>query len=175
MDDPFPSQTDIFPVQDPWRAPAEWRDQLGSRRALDTWLGLTGSLTRALREACPAGVDLRIHRRSQAPVPASGASLLGIGASEPVWLREVWLLCGEAAVVFARSWIPDGVLPDPGEYPLGDRLFEPDSGVDRVSLEAAPVTGPDGSTLWARRSLHASAEGRLMVGEVFLPAMDNLL
>jgi hypothetical protein len=77
-------------------------------------------------------------------------------------------------MVFGRSWIPEGALADPGDYPLVDWLFEPGSGAERLSLEAAPVAGARGERRWARRALHATPRGRLLVGEVLLPAMETL-
>ena len=88
--------------------------------------------------------------------------------------REVYLQCGPSDVVFARSWIPPGVLADPGEYPLGDRLFEAGTDIVRMQLEAAPVSGWKGEKLWARRAIYQTGGGRLLVGEVFLPGMHRL-
>lgn len=174
MNEPFPADTDLFPVLGPWRPPPDWRAELGARDHLAAWLELEGSLTSALRAACRDRFELHIHRRIRVALPAPGAELLQRPAGEEVSQREVYLRCGGSDAVFARSWIPDGVLTDPGEYPLGDRLFEPTAGVERLHLEAAPVAGPEGGTLWARRSLHRTAGGRLLVGEVFLPGMDDL-
>ena len=157
-----------------WRPSESWQDHLGNAGHLAPWLGEAGSLTEALRGACGEGLSLQIHRRLQVPLPAGASGLLGRPPGEMVRQREVWLLCGENRVVFARSWIPDGVLPDPGEYPLGDRLFEARTRAERIRLDVAPVTGPEGETLWARRSLHFTPAGRLLVGEVFLPGMEAL-
>jgi chorismate-pyruvate lyase len=174
MSEPFPAETDLFPTLGPWRPPEAWRPELGERAHLMDWLALTGSLTEALRAACRATFGLRIHRRTEVALPAAGAELLALGPGTPVQQREVYLSCGDHDVVFARSWIPAGAMADPGEYPLGDRLFEAGSDVARLRLEAAPVAGEAGEALWARRSLHRTAGGRLLVGEVFLPGMDRL-
>lgn len=174
MSEPFPADTDLFPTLGPWRPPEAWRTELGERAHLAGWLALTGSLTEALRTGCRTAFALRIHRRTEVTLPAAGADLLDLATGTPVQQREVYLSCGEDDVVFARSWIPAGTLADPGEYPLGDRLFEAGSDVARLRLEAAPVPGAAGDTLWARRSLHRTGGGRLLVGEVFLPGMDRL-
>ncbi|HKJ70932.1 MAG TPA: chorismate lyase [Gammaproteobacteria bacterium] len=174
MTEPFAADTDLFPTLGPWRPPASWAGELAGRAQLADWLALAGSLTEALRAACPEAFSLHIHRRLTVPLPAAGAELLQRPAGEAVHQREVYLRCGGTDLVFARSWIPQGVLPDPGEYPLGDRLFEPSADVARLRLEAAPVAGAGGETLWARRSLHRAGGGRLLVGEVFLPGMDTL-
>jgi chorismate-pyruvate lyase len=173
MSDPFPAETDLFPTTGPWRPPSEWLGHLGDHAALAPWLGLAGSLTNALRDACGGGFGLHIHRRLEVALPAPAAELLQRPAGETIRQREVYLRCGENDLVFARSWIPEGVLPDPGEYPLGDRLFEPDADVARISLEVAPVAAGS-ATLWARRALHRTSGGRLLVGEVFLPGMEAL-
>ena len=174
MTEPFPADTDLFPTLGPWQAPEAWAGHLAGRAYLADWLALTDSLTEALRGACRATFTLRIHRRHEIALPAAGAALLDLPAGTPAHQREVYLRCGADDVVFARSWIPAGVLADPGEVPLGDRLFEAGADVARLSLEAAPVAGGGGETLWARRSLHRTGAGRLLVGEVFLPGMDRL-
>ena len=174
MTDPFPADTDLFPTLGPWRPPQAWTDELAGRHRLVGWLDLAGSLTNALRAACSDAFALRIHRRGRVALPGAAAALLQRPEGEAVHQREVYLRCGSADLVFARSWIPEGVLADPGEYPLGDRLFEPGADVRRLRLEAAPVAGAGGETLWARRSLHQTASGRLLVGEVFLPGMERL-
>jgi chorismate-pyruvate lyase len=173
MDDPFPSADDLFPVAAPWAPPDAWSDQWPADGRLGGWLTTAGSLTRALRAACAGPFDLQVHRRTERPLPAAGATLLGLGTGAPVRQREVWLRCAGEAVVFARSWIPDGVMADPGDHPLGDRLFEPGE-AERLSLEMAPVEEPGGRRLWARRSLHRTERGRLLVGELFLEGMDAL-
>jgi len=173
MDEPFLAETDLFPTRGPWR-PSASRGEDGPPDPLALWLDCRGSLTQALREACPGAFGLRIHRRVNVSLAGESARLLGLPPGSTVLQREVWLLCNEREVVFARSWIPSEALPDPGCHPLGDRLFEPGGEAERLSLEAAPVTGPEGETLWARRSLHQVAGGRLLVGEVFLPAMETL-
>ncbi|MEF8792619.1 chorismate--pyruvate lyase family protein [Thiohalorhabdus sp.] len=174
MTDPFPAETDLFPTLGRWQPPRAWIGRLAERAHLADWLTLDDSLSKALRAACGGTFALRIHDRCRVALPPGAADLLDRPAGEEVAKREVFLQCDGADVVFARSWIPDGVLADPGEYPLGDRLFDPDSGLRRLRLEAAPVAGPEGETLWARRSLHETQTGRLLVGEVFLPAMDSV-
>jgi len=173
MDHPFASANDLFPVAAPWAPPEAWDDALPADGRLAAWLTTPGSLTRALRQACPGAFDLRVHRRVERALPAPGAALLGLAMGSPVRQREVWLRCRGEAVVFARSWIPEGVLADPGDHPLGDRLFEPGQ-AERLSLELAPVTGPAGQRLWARRALHRTGQGPLLVGEIFLEGMEAL-
>jgi len=174
MDDPFPTDHDLFPLRGPWRSPGDPAELTEAPPHLAPWLTVAGSLSEALRAACPEELSLCIHRRLPVRLPDSAAPVLERPQGDTVNQREVWLLCGDCRVVFARSWIPDGVLPDPGEYPLGDRLFEPGTLAWRLRLEVAPVTGPGDQTLWARRSLHRTPQGRLLVGEVFLPGMERL-
>ncbi len=142
MDDPFPTDHDLFPLRGPWRSPGDPAELTQVPPHLASWLTVPGSLSEALRAACPEGLSLRIHRRLPVRLPESGARLLERPQGERVNQREVWLLCGDSPAVFARSWIPEGVLPDPGEYPLGDRPFEPGTQARRLRLEVAPVTGP---------------------------------
>ena len=171
MTDPFPAEDGLFATAESWH-PAE--DRVADAGALGPWLVLRGSLTAALRRACSHDLHLRVHRRFWRSVPEPAAEGLAIAPATQILQREVWLLCDDMPLVFARSWIPAGTLPDPGETPLGDRLFEADSGVERLSLEAAPIVADSGATRWARRAVHATPGGRLLVGEVFLPGMESL-
>lgn len=163
----------LFPLRGPWGDPAAWSERLVAEGAPERWLGYTGSLTHALRARCPDSFHLRLHRRARLMTLPAEAREQGLESLEGLLQREVWLECRGRAVVFARSWLPEDLLPDPGGYPLGDLLFDPDSASERLSLELAPVIGPDDAPHWARRSVYRLGGGRLVVGEVFLHDPDE--
>lgn len=163
----------LFPLRGPWEPPAAWAERLAAEGAPARWLAYTGSLTHALRARCPESFRLRLHRRARLTTLPAEARELGLAPLDRLLQREVWLECRGRAVVFARSWLPEDLLPDPGGYPLGDLLFDPGSDTERLSLELAPVTSPDGASHWARRSVYRLGAGRLVVGEVFLHDPDE--
>lgn len=163
----------LFPLRGPWAPPDAWAQPMAAEGAPSRWLGYTGSLTHALRARCPDSFHLRLHRRVRLTALPAEAGELGMALNAGLLQREVWLECAGHALVFARSWLPEDRWPDPGDYPLGDLLFEPGSGTERLSLELAPVLGPDGAPHWARRSLYRLGGERLVVGEVFLRDPDE--
>lgn len=105
-----------------------------------------------------------------------------------LWVREVRLLCGDQAWVFARTLIPAATLrgrgrglQQLGERPLGEVLFNSRL-VQRSAVEvakisarqhlyqravAAELTRP--TQLWARRSRFYLNQQPLLVCEIFLP------
>jgi chorismate--pyruvate lyase len=103
-------------------------------------------------------------------------------------VREVELMCGDAAMVFARTIIPASSLRGParrlgmlGTKPLGEVLFS-DPRMRRGPIEvarlqprhtlfaAATATLEDRpDELWGRRTLFYLAGVPLLVNEIFLP------
>ena len=65
MDDPFASADDLFPVTAPWAPAAAWAARRPNDDRLMGWLTTAGSLTRALRTACPGRFDLKVLRRTE--------------------------------------------------------------------------------------------------------------
>jgi chorismate--pyruvate lyase len=108
-------------------------------------------------------------------------------------VREVFLHCGETAVVYASSVLPLDSLHGPwrrlgdlGAKPLGAVLFA-DPRVKRLPLcfkklhpphalyrRACEVLDSPPAFLWARRSEFRLGRGRLWVTEVFLPPILEL-
>lgn len=122
----------------------------------------------------------------------SEGSLLGMRRGEVAIVREIELLVDEVPWVFARTVIPATSLRGParrlamlGTKPLGEVLFA-DQRTHRVVMEmahfhtrhnlfqqavASLATLPEG--LWGRRTLFDLAGSRLLVNELFLPALGS--
>ena len=153
------------------------------------WLIDRGSLTRRLQSRCPQfGVDL-LSQRLAAPC-RDEYEVLALGAREQCVVREVALKCGREPIVFAhsvalRQTVDTGwqLLRALGARPLGAVLFA-NPRVQRGALHfqrlnprhvlyqraCTLVTRPP-VALWARRSLFILGKSRLLVTEVFLPAI----
>lgn len=156
------------------------------------WLTDPASLTARLRARCQR-FSVRVLGQSLARVHCDEAAVLGLGAGELAWLREVVLEADGVGVVYARSIMPRGNLRGGwtrftglGNRPLGAALFA-DPRIARQPLHVArldrrdaryrlAVTAvPAGARgLWARRSVFLLAGRPLLVCEVFLPGIAEL-
>lgn len=158
------------------------------------WLSDRGSLTRSVIGNCRKrfAVDLLLQARGSA-LP-SEASLLADGPAEAHLVREVRLLCGRRAWVFARTVIPLQRLRGPvlaltrlGQRPLGEVLFS-DPQTRRLCVEVARVTPRhrlfDRATahlaqrpeaISGRRTLFEFRGERILVNELFLPGIAGLI
>lgn len=164
-----------------WRSP-NWRD----------WLRDHGSLTLRLQRHC-AEFRVRRLRQGLAQPNPDERRVLRLRAGQRALVREVLLLCGDEALVFAHSVIPTRGLRGPwrglsrlGHKPLGAALFA-DPLVQRHPLASrrldrrhplyrtlaaySPVLPRQ---LWARRSLFVRDGQPILVTEVFLPAVLRL-
>jgi len=163
--------------------------------ALRDWLVAPGSLTARLRLHCRR-FDVRVLRQGSAVCLADQASEIGLARPMRVQQREVLLLCDGVPVVYAQTVLPAGrgradwpffkVL---GSRSLGSALFH-DPAITRGALQharlsarhplaqralaALPSHAP-GATLHARRCLYRRRRGRLLVTELFLPAIAQLM
>ena len=158
--------------------PREWRE----------WLLYTDSLTERLSARCSGKLHLRIQQQKwQYPV-SDEARLLHIQPRQYAWIRQVYLCCGAERWVFARTVIPALTLRGScrrlarlGKQPLGKILFTDKPAqrthleigllpphhllCQRVALENKPLA------LWGRRSVFTLKSGKLLVTEIFLPAL----
>lgn len=164
-----------------WRSP-QWRD----------WLRDQGSLTLRLQRRCGQFRVRRLRQGLARPNPDE-TRVLRLRAGQQALVREVLLLCGDEALVFAHSVIPTPGLRGAwrglsrlGHKPLGAALFA-DPLVQRHPLTSrrldqrhplyralaahSPVLPRQ---LWARRSLFVLEGQPLLVTEVFLPAALDL-
>lgn len=155
--------------------------------ALADWLTHSDSLTARLRARLP---DFRVEvlcQHQARPHPDEYAAL-GLRAPQRAWVREVLLCAGHTPVVFAHSVLPlDQVrgawnlFSGLGARPLGEVLFT-DPAITRGPLHFRGIDarhplhrGRGVGRLWARRSLFIRHQRRLLVTEVFLPALTHYL
>lgn len=156
------------------------------------WLIDRGSLTRRIQLRCDA---FRLELLSQhiAAIDRGERALLGVRSGVQCTVREVSLNCGQRPVVFAHSVVESRALRGPwrmlmtlGARPLGAALFA-DPRVKRYPLHfrqlnrqhvlyrrARSLLERLPACLWARRSLFVLRGSRLLVTEVFLPAILTL-
>lgn len=164
-----------------------WRQPIClAPRSLHPWLTARGSLTARLRAHFP-GLRLTVlHQNEQAAHYDEWQALQLPRRETRVATREVLLLDGATPLVFAHSIAQRGrvnLLGRAGPNPLGALLFA-DPSIRRSSLvwrridsrhplwrKARAAAGPLPTQLWARRSLFHSGDDRLLVTEVFLPAI----
>lgn len=145
------------------------------------------SLTAALRDHSGDKLGLAVVRQDEADLHGLQAGTL---RSPRGIVREVVLSGGGQPWVFAQTLIPRATIAAHpwvsrmGGKPLGDALFHHD-GVERSELSFATLDSStalhrrvaelsldDGADLlWARRSYFYLGEHRLLITEVFLPAL----
>ncbi|HET9700081.1 MAG TPA: chorismate lyase [Burkholderiales bacterium] len=173
--------------------PTGWCRRLSSANlAYRPWLADRGSLTRRLKDRCPR-FGVRPLRQDLGRPFSDEREWLRLGRSEMALVREVYLLCGGAPVVFAHSvLVPEDLrgvwnsVSRQGAKPLGEALFS-DPRVERAPLEyrelgrhhplyrrACAALAQPPARLWARRSLFTLRSRPLLVTEVFLPAVLEL-
>ncbi len=153
------------------------------------WLLDRGSLTRRIQLRC-ARFRLELLSQRIAGVDRDERAVIGAQRGVKCVVREVSLNCGEQPVVFAHSVVEPRALRGPwhmlmtlGARPLGAALFS-DPRVERQPLHfrhlgaqhelyhrACALLARPPASLWARRSLFVMRGSRLLVTEVFLPAI----
>jgi chorismate lyase len=155
-------------------------------RVLRGWLAEPGSLTARCQAAC-RDFRVRVLSYGKAAPLADEAS----GRCN-AWVREVVLECDGVPVIFAHTTLSTAGrgrltrwLARLGSRSLGSLLFSW-PGVRRGVIEysrldarhplfrRAAVHGEHGKYLWARRSWHRLGGQKVLVTEVFLPAITRL-
>ncbi len=157
---------------------------------LRAWLFEEGSLTQGLAGLCQDGVRVQLlGQRWEYPL-ADEATVLTMGSGERALVRRVLLCCGEQALIFARSVIPESSLRGSGRRlghlgsrSLGSLLFS-DRSYRRSEIQYARLRRShrlfgqathhlDNSPglLWGRRSVFRRRHQPLLVHEVFLPQL----
>ena len=153
------------------------------------WLLDRGSLTHRIQLRCDR-FQVRLLSQRLATVDHDESKVIGVRPDTGCLVREVSLNCGQQVVVFAHS-VADAravngawrMLATLGRRPLGAALFA-DPRVKRFALRfrqlnrhhrlyrrACAVLECPPACLWARRSLFVLSGSRLLVTEVFLPAI----
>lgn len=165
----------------------------GSSLAAHAWLRDPGSLTRSVIAACDDRFRVELLSQRHAPAYPGEVRMLRSGRAQAMLIREVRLYCGPDAWVFARTVLPMRSLRGPvraltrlGRRPLGEVLFA-DPATRRLRVEVARVTprhrlfaratshlAEPPATLWGRRTLFEYAGERILVNELFLPAVGGL-
>ena len=166
-----------------WRArlPGSLRDPL-----LRSWLSEPDSLTARCQRAC-ACFRVRLLRCGKGRPLADEAA-----GRAPAWVREVVLECDGRPVIFAHTTLSTATrgrlsrwMSGLGDRSLGSLLFAyPGFRRERIEYlrldrrhplyQRAAAVAEVGDHLWARRSLHRLAAQRVLVTEVFLPAITRL-
>ena len=169
-----------------------WRRRLAAGAAgYRRWLIDRGSLTDKMRERCAA---FRVELVYQGPRRAAqDERFVAGGRGERVLVREVFLSCARARVVFAHSVTRlDSLrgawrgLARLGTRPLGAALFANPrvrrqplhfhrlGPRDELHARACAATGRRLPALWARRSLFMLGNSPILVTEIFLPGILEL-
>lgn len=156
-----------------------------------SWLTSRMSLTQRLRERCEHFSVREVKQRLVLP-RLDEATAAKIAPHRTALIREVFLYCGEQAVVYARSILPRESLVGAwarlgrlGTRPLGHALFS-DPRVQRQPfrfrkfrsgdvIHRAATRGKNiRRELWGRYSVFHLHGRPIMVTEVFLPAILDL-
>lgn len=159
---------------------------------ISCWLFDQGSLTRRVIQACDKQFRVEVVSQGWARPMLNEAIRLGMHNKEVALIRQVYLYCGDTPWVFARTVIPKKTLTGAQRYlahlgnkPLGAVLFA-DPNMRRDEVEVARISSkqrlfnvatqhlteqPD--SIWGRRSVFYLNKKRLLVNEVFLPAIHK--
>ncbi len=145
------------------------------------WLLERGSLTASLKNRFHN--DLRVdvlHQDWQIPT-AEEQTYLAIANHQPSFIREVFLVCENIPVVFARTVIPATSLTEEnrqllhlGNQPLGELIFS-QSDLLRSTIDIVKTVDASQQSVWGRRSLFLFNKKPLAVYEFFLPALFDRL
>ncbi len=165
---------------------------VGADARLRRWLLDRGSLTRRVQQRCSV-FQLEVLAQHMATADRDEQSVMGVRPGVRCVVREVSLSCGRQPVVFAHSVVELRarrgawrMLASLGVRPLGAALFA-DPRIERFPLRfrwlnsrhelyvrALKLVERPPAGLWARRSLFGLHGSRLLVTEVFLPAILTL-
>lgn len=168
-----------------------WRDACADSlfdvpEALRRWILLDTSMTLELRRCFGTDIAVRVLLQDRGALQASESALLGTQKDRGE-VREVVLHDGGQALLAARTVHVSlrfrQQLRLLGQRPLGEWLF--DAGVPQREARQFALLGPQSAlapiarqaaggairACWARRSLFRIDGQRLLVTEIFLPAM----
>lgn len=153
------------------------------------WLLDRGSLTQRIQSRC-VRFSVALLSQRLAAIGHDEHAIIAARRGQRCLVREVSLSCGAIPVVFAHSVVEPHALRGPwrmlatlGTRPLGAALFA-DPRVQRFALRfrrlgrghvlyhrACELLERPPACLWGRRSLFVLRHSRLLVTEVFLPAI----
>ncbi len=159
--------------------------------SLAPWLTDTGSLTRRLQAHNQYDFSVQLLGNHWIKPLTDECQCLNVSMSALAYQREVRLMDGEFANVYARTVIPRATFMamqyrfnNLGNKPLGELLFT-EPFVERGSIEVACLKPGQWlyemavleenfrpEELWGRRSLFSISGKKLLVNEIFLPALE---
>jgi chorismate lyase len=159
-------------------------------KALASWLTDSGSLTQRLQTHNKHGFSVQLLSTYWMKPLADESLSLGIPLTEMAYQREVRLMDGQQAKVYARTVIPLAAFQAMqqrfdtlGNRPLGDILFN-DPSVKRGPIEIACLKPGQWlyemavleesyrpEQLWGRRSHFYLSGKKILVNEIFLPTL----
>ncbi len=182
----------------PFSEPIEWHKSLSQWRndipaRLAAWLKFSGSMTRRMQRHCQeVRIDVLSHHIARPTFHE--ARLLQISERSAALIREIIMYCDAQPWLYARTVAPlatvNSELPrlyDLGSTELGKLLFHhpnmrrsafsysclrPEQTLYQQVLQTAECNA---QCLWARRSKFILSGKKLLLSEVFLPAMINRL
>jgi chorismate--pyruvate lyase len=154
------------------------------------WLFDTSSLTERVTAVCTAGFRVRVLTQVWDRPFADEIAALDAAPHCSALIRQVQLMCGEHAWVFARTVIPRTTLVGRnrrlahlGSRPLGAALFS-DPTMERGEVQIACLGARDTlfahavldvptvpQEIWGRRSVFRVGGKPLLVSEIFLPGI----
>lgn len=157
------------------------------------WLYDAASLTKRLKQASSGRFQVRILSQVWQRPMRCERQLLGLGDRQFALVRQVYLLCDEQVVVFARTVLPGPLLKSRYRYlarlggkPLGEVLFR-DKSMRRSEVQLTQIlpeheifslvmrgSAESSVSLWGRRSLFQLGGQPLLVSEVFVPPLPKL-
>jgi len=160
---------------------------------IQPWLIETGSLTRKIKSLCSDVFSVQLISQTVKVATTDEQKMLQLSSGDEVIVRQVYLFCGQTAVVYARSLIPVLALQDRfaeldnlGEKPLGEKIFsDPQlerSQIEWVLMNAANPIYTDVTRILneppvlvsGRRSLFYGAVKPILISEYFLPSITRL-
>lgn len=157
------------------------------------WLIETGSLTKKIKSLCIDEFSVQLISQTVRVITTDERQLLQLSLGNKVIVRQVYLLCGNTVVVYARSLIPVLALHDRfasldklGEQPLGEKIFS-DPQLERGQIEWVLINAANPiyhtvtrhlvdkpTHISGRRSLFYGAKKPILISEYFLPAITML-
>ncbi|MBS1140219.1 MAG: chorismate lyase [Proteobacteria bacterium] len=172
---------------------SKWRTHFAGAHCdpiLRSWLTEQGSLTARCQRAS-SSFRVRLLRYGKGRALADEAVEGKVGR-HPAWVREVVLECDGVPVIFAHTTLSTAHsgrmtrwMAGLGSRSLGSLLFAypgfKRGGIEFLRIDErhplyrrAEALGPQGKSLWARRSLHRLGRQQVLVTEVFLAGITLL-
>lgn len=157
--------------------------------AIHDFLFHEASLTRFIQQRCEGVFSIELISESKHQAMPDEVKFLSLQNDEITFIRKSRLKCGNHAVVYARTIMPQKTIEGENQWltmlgtkPLGDILFN-DEKTYRTDMRYAKIPvdcelyqeATQGlgitSELWGRQSLFYTDQQPLLITEIFLPAI----